>query len=260
MLPDTFTIVDRLLHTYAPGRAYVEVDQWHGISCQSGQQRHLHRREFYCGHTASNAQGVDERDVAGHVAAAPRAPVRPPPAAKQPIASIVTVRPLGFKSFSSSGIAVISLDLSSTATCASISPFSLDHAVTMCKGGQIGPLAMRPTQRLAIDGDQLAAGGFRQRLRPSQQTDRELLPLDQTKHATKRVVRGNPTRQFQELSQPDRARFGKHLHVRPVVGAAQHRQNRDRQNVQKLMLATIDHTWVRQVVKALPHTIHKSLS
>ncbi len=32
-LYDFFTIVDRLLHTYAPGRAYVELDQWHGFSC-----------------------------------------------------------------------------------------------------------------------------------------------------------------------------------------------------------------------------------
>jgi hypothetical protein len=32
-LYDFFTIVDRLLHTYAPGRAYAELDQWHGTPC-----------------------------------------------------------------------------------------------------------------------------------------------------------------------------------------------------------------------------------
>jgi hypothetical protein len=31
---DFFTMVDRLLHTYAPGRAHIELDQWHGISCR----------------------------------------------------------------------------------------------------------------------------------------------------------------------------------------------------------------------------------
>lgn len=30
---DFFTIVDRILHTYAVGSAYVELDQWHGIHC-----------------------------------------------------------------------------------------------------------------------------------------------------------------------------------------------------------------------------------
>jgi hypothetical protein len=30
---DFFTIVDRILHTYAVGSAYVELDQWHGVSC-----------------------------------------------------------------------------------------------------------------------------------------------------------------------------------------------------------------------------------
>jgi hypothetical protein len=32
-LLDFFTIVDRLLHTYAPGRAYVELDNWGGTPC-----------------------------------------------------------------------------------------------------------------------------------------------------------------------------------------------------------------------------------
>lgn len=30
---DFFTIVDRILHTYAVGSAYVELDQWDGVSC-----------------------------------------------------------------------------------------------------------------------------------------------------------------------------------------------------------------------------------
>ncbi len=49
-----------------------------------------------------------------------------------PIASIVTVQPLRLSSLSSSGIAVISLDFSSQATCPSVRPFSLAQAVTRC--------------------------------------------------------------------------------------------------------------------------------
>ena len=30
---DFFTIVDRILHTYAAGSAYVELDRWYGVSC-----------------------------------------------------------------------------------------------------------------------------------------------------------------------------------------------------------------------------------
>lgn len=30
---DFFTIVDRILHTYAVGSAYVELDRWHGVAC-----------------------------------------------------------------------------------------------------------------------------------------------------------------------------------------------------------------------------------
>jgi hypothetical protein len=32
-LGDFFMLVDRLLHTYAPGRAYVELDSWTGVAC-----------------------------------------------------------------------------------------------------------------------------------------------------------------------------------------------------------------------------------
>jgi hypothetical protein len=32
-LHDFFTIVDRILHTYAAGAAYVELDRWHGVPC-----------------------------------------------------------------------------------------------------------------------------------------------------------------------------------------------------------------------------------
>lgn len=30
---DFFTLVDRVLHTYAEGRAFVELDRWHGVPC-----------------------------------------------------------------------------------------------------------------------------------------------------------------------------------------------------------------------------------
>jgi hypothetical protein len=51
----------------------------------------------------------------------------------QPIASIVTTPPETSTSFSSSGIAAISLDFSAQATWPSESPYSLAHAVTACK-------------------------------------------------------------------------------------------------------------------------------
>ena len=50
----------------------------------------------------------------------------------QPIASIVTVQPRTSSRARSAGIAVISFDLSSTATCPSTSPLASAQALTRC--------------------------------------------------------------------------------------------------------------------------------
>ena len=48
-LYDFFTIVDRLLNTYAPGRAYVELDQWHGAPCNDCSGNVSEDDRYACG-------------------------------------------------------------------------------------------------------------------------------------------------------------------------------------------------------------------
>ena len=44
---DFFTIVNQLLHTYAEGRAYVELESWHGVSCHDCGDT-VDEEERYC--------------------------------------------------------------------------------------------------------------------------------------------------------------------------------------------------------------------
>jgi len=67
-LYDFFTIVDRLLHNYAPGRAYVELDNWYGTRCHDcnstvdeDERYRCHRcEETLCGDCASYCSHCDE--------------------------------------------------------------------------------------------------------------------------------------------------------------------------------------------------------
>ncbi len=61
---------------------------------------------------------------------------------------MVTVQPFKLRSFKTSGIAEISFDFSSQATCASVNPFSLDQAVT--RGSIRRPDFWRPELRNAL--------------------------------------------------------------------------------------------------------------
>jgi hypothetical protein len=49
-LYDFFTIVDRLLNTYASGRAYVDLDHWYGIPCHDCGQTVGEDERYCCNH------------------------------------------------------------------------------------------------------------------------------------------------------------------------------------------------------------------
>ena len=78
-------------------------------------------------------------------------------------------------------------------------------------------LSERATQRLAIDGDQLAAGRFVNRLRPLKQTGCELFPAQQAEDAPKRIVRGNALGQFQKCFEPIVPEFAEGFQIRPAT-------------------------------------------
>src|SRR5438552_7586750 len=102
-----------------------------------------------------------------------------------PIASIVTIHPSRARSFKSSGMAVISLDFSFTATWASTIRFSTspgtDH---MERFFFVGPV-MRASQGLSIDGDH-PADFLIDALHPHQKTGFKLLGIDPCKNTRHR--------------------------------------------------------------------------
>ncbi len=115
----------------------------------------------------------------------------------------------------------------------------------------------RASQRFAIDGDQLSTGRFVQGLGPTKQAGRKLVPLQQAKHPAKGVVRGDAARQLQKSLQPFLSRFAELLDVRPILGAAHHRQQGHPDHVQKLMVAATHDARVRQVRKTMLQTLNK---
>ena len=73
----------------------------------------------------------------------------------QPIASSVTVAPLSSSSSNNSGMAVISLDFASTATCPKVSRVSLAQALTRCKGERPAARVDEPRRVLPSNRDVL---------------------------------------------------------------------------------------------------------
>src|SRR5690348_17094972 len=106
------------------------------------------------------------------------------------MASIVTIQPESANCCKSSGIAVISLDFSSVATCAHTRRFSTAHARDPLQRLLACCLIMRASARLAIDGDH-SFNSATEPLHPRDKTGFKLLGIDVSKHASKGVMRRN---------------------------------------------------------------------
>jgi hypothetical protein len=54
---DFFTVVDRILHTYARGAAYVELNRWHGIPCRDCDDTIGEDESYTCGRCSETVCG-----------------------------------------------------------------------------------------------------------------------------------------------------------------------------------------------------------
>ena len=109
-------------------------------------------------------------------------------------------------------------------------------------------LARRAAGGLAVEGDDTPLQGLLQRGGPADQTGRELPGVDQTQHATERVVCRKTVRQLEELLQPHAPTDREGLHGDEVVGPAQHRQNGDADHVDQQGLTTSRNPHIRDLV------------
>ena len=107
---------------------------------------------------------------------------------------MVTMQPLSPSSSSSLGMALISLAVSAVASCPSTSRLRQPRAPTMCSADVTRDAAAiaRATRRLAIDRDQLTAGGLRDRPRPAHEALLERLRAQTGDHVDNAAVRRNP--------------------------------------------------------------------
>src|SRR3954452_3979582 len=151
----------------------------------------------------------------------------------QPIASRVTMQPSSRRVSSSPGIAVVSFDLPSAARWPSASPRPLAQA----RRPALVAAAAGPADGLAVDRDPLALGPDRQRLRPAGEAVLERVRVDQHEDPSERVVRGDAVRQLEEGLEPGPLAAAVELDVLPALGAGDHGADRDREDVDQLVIA-----------------------
>src|SRR5215469_7853151 len=119
-----------------------------------------------------------------------------------PIASMVTSPPESAKPARRAGIAVISLDVLSTASCPNTSRCSLAQARDLLQW-RLFPLAIkRMPNRLSITGHMTYLIGSQPLPNPVAKTLLKLVGINQHEHPTKRVMGGDAILQCEKASQP----------------------------------------------------------
>ena len=108
------------------------------------------------------------------------------------------------------------------------------------------PMSMRPAQRLAVERHDLARRTWHRRPHPGQETGLQRLGIERGEDAPEGVMAGDAAGQRQEGSQPGLLRLGKRDHAHEAVRPANHRTQRNRQDVQQLMPPRPRHAGVRQ--------------
>src|SRR5512144_2491087 len=128
----------------------------------------------------------------------------------QPIASIVASAPARSSNSSSRGMAVISFDLSSTATWPRVTWLAPAQALTRCSGAS--PRPRRPRRRAF-----LPSIGTRRR-DPGGEAALERLGVQQAEDAAEGVMRGDAVGQAEVLGEPVVLGPAVRLHRRPGLG------------------------------------------
>src|SRR3954471_12458043 len=173
------------------------------------------------------------------------------------MASAVTTTPERLSILSNCGTAVISLDLSPTATCPSTWRCSAAQAETRCsREGSRRPVKRAP-QGLAVE---------RHHTRPAlgkvaherQKAGVELLWIKQSEHPRERVVAGDAVFQGQELAQERLLGLSEQRHVRAVLAPAQHGAQGNHQDGVQIVKPGVARPWVLQIRKDRPKSFHRS--
>ena len=163
------------------------------------------------------------------------------------MASIVTIAPEIASIFKSLGMAVISLDFSSTATWPSSRWLAVAQAWTRWRADlALGPVE-GASQRLAVDGDDLPLGRLVQGLDPAEEALLELVGVEPLEEAAEGVVRGDAVGQVQEGPQPVELGVAEVLDVVPGVGPGDDRTDGDGDDVEEFVEAGAVDAGVGQV-------------
>src|ERR1017187_4532402 len=145
------------------------------------------------------------------------------------MASMVTTVPLSSSASSSFGIAVISLDFSSTRRCASTRPLVFAQAETICTMAFFpGPEVPRSA---LPDGDDFARRQLGNRRHPGGEALFQLLRVERREDPVEGVVRGNAARQLQKAAQPLALAASVVFDLVPPIGPAQNRRDGDQKNL-----------------------------
>src|SRR5690242_14388206 len=116
--------------------------------------------------------------------------------------------------------------------------------------------AARAADGLAVDRHHLALDPGRQRLRPPREAGLERVRVDQHEHPPEGVVRGDAVRQGQEGLEPGLLAATVELDVLPALGAGDHGADRDRENIDQLVIAPARLARVAEPGEARRQTFH----
>src|SRR3954451_21647513 len=114
--------------------------------------------------------------------------------------------------------------------------------------------AAGPADGLAVDRHHLALDPVRQGLRPAGEAGLERVRVDEHEHPPEGVVRGDAVRQGEEGPEPGLLAATVELDVLPALRAGDHRADRDREDVDQLMIAPARLTWVGEPGEARRQT------
>lgn len=110
------------------------------------------------------------------------------------------------------------------------------------------------TQGFAVDAQPLLPARIDQPLHPRQKATLERLGIERGEHPAERVVAGNPMGQVKKGLQPVPLALAEVLHIRPALRSANHRQNRNGQNVVQSMQLRACHAGIVQRIKMAQQT------
>src|SRR4051794_29100931 len=162
----------------------------------------------------------------------------------QPMASSVTMLFFRASRSSSSGMAVISFDVSSTQRWPSTRSCSLAQALTRCSGACS---CLRSNERRSVLPSMATTSRSKPATSEPAQAEKPASNASGSisiKHAPEGVVRGDAIRQLQKAPKPGQLAAAVEGDVVPTLGTGDHGADRDHQDVGQAMLDLAAAAWI----------------